>query len=190
MRSVQSNRFGLSRSKDAKKAAANAADAEPATPDFSAKLLHLAWHPEAPLIAAAGDRARLCHMRLSEGVSDAVGTDASGTAYRRTVCDDTQHQGRCRRLSMYSCLASSVLGLQHPTACTSTPRRRRRDNVSNRSATQPAQRQQQAQQAAAAAVAAKLPHLMQRQQWWAASALSAAVTATRHGTLTTCSSHQ
>lgn len=54
---LQSNRFGLSRSKDAKKAAANAADAEPATPDFSAKLLHLAWHPEAPLIAAAGDRA-------------------------------------------------------------------------------------------------------------------------------------
>lgn len=52
---LQSNRFGLSRSKDAKKAAANAVDAELATPDFSAKLLHLAWHPEAPLIAAAGD---------------------------------------------------------------------------------------------------------------------------------------
>ncbi len=51
---LQSNRFGLSRGKDAKKAAANAADAEPATPDFSAKLLHLAWHPQAPLIAAAG----------------------------------------------------------------------------------------------------------------------------------------
>lgn len=51
---LQANRFGLSRGKDAKKAAANAADAEPTAPDFSAKLLHLAWHPQAPLIAAAG----------------------------------------------------------------------------------------------------------------------------------------
>ena len=63
---MQSNRFGLSRSKDAKKAAANAADAEPATPDFSAKLLHLAWHPEAPLIAAAGAYAWPRCLCLSE----------------------------------------------------------------------------------------------------------------------------
>lgn len=50
--SAKANRFGLSRGKDAKKAAANAAETE-TPPDFSAKLLHLAWHPQAPLIAAA-----------------------------------------------------------------------------------------------------------------------------------------
>lgn len=109
---LQSNRFGLSRSKDAKKAAANAADAEPATPDFSAKLLHLAWHPEAPLIAAAGDCARLCRPRLSRGTPHAVGTNDSCISVWTdcTICKCHPAVRAIRSLLMCSCLPSCVLG--------------------------------------------------------------------------------
>ena len=56
------NRFGLSRGSSAKKPAVNcaASGSEPQNAlvltqnhDFNAKLLHLAWHPESNLIAAA-----------------------------------------------------------------------------------------------------------------------------------------
>lgn len=55
------NRFGLSRGSSAKKPAVNGAlsgDAQNSNVlqqnhDFTAKLLHLAWHPENNLIAAA-----------------------------------------------------------------------------------------------------------------------------------------
>lgn len=52
--SAKTNRFGLSRNSAKKGGSNGSADAEPTAPDFSAKLLHLAWHPgEHNLIAAA-----------------------------------------------------------------------------------------------------------------------------------------
>lgn len=50
---VQASRFGLSRGTNKRTATPAVAEQDAGTTDFSEKLLHLAWHPEANLIAAA-----------------------------------------------------------------------------------------------------------------------------------------
>lgn len=50
---VQASRFGLSRGSSKRTATPAPADQDAGTTDFTEKLLHLAWHPEANLIAAA-----------------------------------------------------------------------------------------------------------------------------------------
>lgn len=50
-----SNRFSLGRGSASKRGAAPGAglEGDPSVQDFSAKLVHLAWHPEQDVVAAA-----------------------------------------------------------------------------------------------------------------------------------------